>query len=455
MSRSTVLPVILSLLLSLSACAARQAPSGSRSFGETEITTWQDGKTGAVSLTYDDGIRTQFTRALPTMNRLGLPGTFYIVTGEVAGSRNPAKFVGRSIDEIVEESKTVPTNAANFFERAGALEYAGYEGAYELHRDAYNAFSPNRPDAAYRVVDAAYARIRAGELPRGRNTTAEAAQSGENSWDEIRRFAAQGHEFGSHTVTHAALAVLDEPNMLYELEKSREDILRELGEAHTFSVEGPFGVSDPRVMEYLLRLYPAPRNVMRDPYLEILLRGSRKAPGSSEREYVQWQKGPDGTTNDENATDTPLDEMKAWVDTTLAHQNIWLTLVFHGVDGKGWSAMPGERVDGFLEYVKAHEDRLWVATFGDATRYMRERKSGRVEAAESGGRLTVNVTHPLERRWYSLPLTLKTAVIGDRRTVRVRQGEREQQVPVREDGGRRYVLYRVAPNEGPVTLSAR
>jgi hypothetical protein len=28
-------------------------------------------------------------------------------------------------------------------------------------------------------------------------------------------------------------------------------------------------------------------------------------------------------------------------------------------------------VDAFLEYVKENEDRLWVATFGDVTRYAR------------------------------------------------------------------------------------
>ena len=427
-----------------------------RTFGETEITKWQDGKTGAVSLTFDDGIITQFTRALPTMNRLGFKGTFYVVTGEMRGSRHPPRFVGRPLEEIVQETKTVPTDARNFFERASALEYPGYEGAFEMHRAAYGAFRPGRPpEGAYRVIDDAYARIRAGELPRGRNINPETALSAENSWDDFRKFAAQGHEFGSHTVTHAALAVLDEANMLYELEKSKEDILSQLGEEHTFSMEGPFGVSDPRVMEYLLRLYPAPRNIMRDPYLEILLRGSRKAPGSSDREYVQWQKGPDGTKNDENTTDTSLEEMKAWVDSTLVHDNIWLTLVFHGIDDRGWSALPHERVDAYLEYIKEKEDRLWVATFGDVTRYVRERMAARVDARDAGDELIVTVTHPLDPKWYRLPLTLKTYVSSDREVMRVRQGDRDERVRVREEGGRRYLLYRVSPGEGPVTVSAR
>lgn len=34
------------------------------------------------------------------------------------------------------------------------------------------------------------------------------------------------------------------------------------------------------------------------------------------------------------------------VDTTLAQLNGWRTLVFHGIDDLGWSAVPGERAEG-------------------------------------------------------------------------------------------------------------
>jgi peptidoglycan/xylan/chitin deacetylase (PgdA/CDA1 family) len=35
------------------------------------------------------------------------------------------------------------------------------------------------------------------------------------TWPEIKQFAANGHEFASHTITHPRLSVLDEKNMLY------------------------------------------------------------------------------------------------------------------------------------------------------------------------------------------------------------------------------------------------
>ena len=50
-------------------------------------------------------------------------------------------------------------------------------------------------------------------------------------------------------MTHPRLAVLDEANMLYELEQSKADIRKFMGDAYTFSAEGPYGTEDERVME--------------------------------------------------------------------------------------------------------------------------------------------------------------------------------------------------------------
>jgi len=44
--------------------------------GKTEVTKWQYGTNGAVSLTYDDGSVNQFRAAVPIMDSFGLPATF-------------------------------------------------------------------------------------------------------------------------------------------------------------------------------------------------------------------------------------------------------------------------------------------------------------------------------------------------------------------------------------------
>lgn len=63
--------------------------AGAGDVGNTETTRWQDGKSGAISVTFDDGSPNQFRNALPILNRLRLNATFFIVTGEIEGSQNP------------------------------------------------------------------------------------------------------------------------------------------------------------------------------------------------------------------------------------------------------------------------------------------------------------------------------------------------------------------------------
>ncbi|HEX8675666.1 MAG TPA: polysaccharide deacetylase family protein, partial [Segetibacter sp.] len=83
---------IAAYLVLLVACNADEKLAG-----QTEITKWQYGKNAAVSLTYDDGSTNQFSQALPIMNRLGLPATFFIITGQIPGSQYQGRFIGRPV----------------------------------------------------------------------------------------------------------------------------------------------------------------------------------------------------------------------------------------------------------------------------------------------------------------------------------------------------------------------
>jgi peptidoglycan/xylan/chitin deacetylase (PgdA/CDA1 family) len=183
----------------------------------TEITKWQYGKNAAVSLTYDDGSINQFRKALPIMNKLRFPATFYIVTGNIPESKNTGKFIGRPVEEIIKETENTPTNKDNFFERASAVGFLGYEGTVESHTMAGQLYEQEKFEEAYQHIDEAYEKVRKGAFKP--KDTIQSTSSDQITWEEIKEIARQGHEFGSHTVTHPRLAVLDEDNMMYELEK--------------------------------------------------------------------------------------------------------------------------------------------------------------------------------------------------------------------------------------------
>ncbi len=414
---------------------------------QTEITKWQGDKKGAVSITYDDGSINQFRYALPVMQRLHIPATFYIITGPIPGSKYQGKFIGRPISEIIRETATQPTNEMNYFERASAAKYLGYIGADAYYDKSAIAFEDGKLADAYKIMDSLYSNVRNGSLKKGMELSDEVAQEKGLTWDSIKKYAGEGYEFASHTITHTHMAVLDTTNMFYELEKSKEDIKNHLGDRYTFTAEIPFGIEHPRAMKYSLPSYPTLRNLMTDPYMQEINRGYKTQPGSAGKEYVQWQRG--GTT------ETPLPLMQSWVDTTLAHDNIWLVLVFHGVDGIGYEALPHQLLDTYFQYIKQHNDSLWIATFSDVAKYMRERMHASLQTDKTKNKLVVHLQHSLDKNTYNIPLTLKTYVPQAWKAVTVTQDGKHQKVQANQDAKGTYVLYNASPNKGAIEVAAK
>jgi peptidoglycan/xylan/chitin deacetylase (PgdA/CDA1 family) len=412
--------------------------------GRTEISKWQYGKRGAVSLTYDDGTINQFRVAVPIMDSFGFPATFFIITGDIRGSQYHGTFIGRPTKAIIAETAKIPTNKDNFFERASAIGYLGYQGTLDYHTRAGALYDEGKhAEQAYRLLDEGYAKVRQGGFP---PTKPQGSSSDQNAmgWDELLALSHR-YEFASHTVTHPRMAVLDDANLAYELEKSREDILNHLGFRHTFSVECPYGTeNEPSVRAALLR-YQLARNHMPDENVEDIDRGNGMDPLASGKEYVRWQRGA--------LTETPLALMKSWVDKTAAQDNLWLVLVFHGVDGIGWKPTTGAELKDYFGYIKSKTGVLWVATFQDVGKYIRERRHGTVSSFPDGNAISIVLRSDLTDLSYDLPLTLKTSVPETWRQVRVQQGERITHVPVVGAKDDHYALYQAVPNAEVVTLS--
>jgi peptidoglycan/xylan/chitin deacetylase (PgdA/CDA1 family) len=413
---------------------------------KTEITKWQYGKNGAVSLTYDDGSINQFRVAVPLMDTFGFPATFFIITGNIPGSRYHGTFVGRPMSTIIRETASVLTNKDNFFERASAISYLGYEGTPDYHTRAGELYDEGKQlDQAYRILDEAYEKVRKGGFPPTK-TRQDIPQSHDNiTWNELRSLASRGYEFASHTVTHPRLAVLDDANLVYELEKSRQEILDQLGFKHTFSVECPYGTEDERAVHAALLRYPLARNLMPDKGVDDLDRFSNMSPAGSDKEYVRWQRGP--------LTETPMQLMKSWVDQAASQGNIWLVLVFHGVDGVGWKPKTSTELKDYFAYIHSKEQNLWVATFQDIAKYIRERQHGTVASYRDNEVISVTLRSDLTDLSYDLPLTLRTDVPKEWNAVEVRQGEQTQRVNVVRTKDADYVLYQAVPNAERVTLS--
>jgi len=416
-----------------------------QSVGKTEIMEWQYGKNGAVSVTYDDGSYNQFKEALPVMERLKMPATFFIITGGIPGSKYHGRFIGRPVKEIIAETATIPTNDQNFLERCSAAGYLGYKGTITYVTRAASMYDSKRKDRAYKLMDEVYEKVRHGDFQAGYQPCDEVLQEKGSTWDDFRRDAAKGYEFASHSITHASMPGLDSVNIAYELEKSKEEMRNQMGVKYTFSTEVPYGYENERVMKIAYKIYPALRNRMPEPWLTEIDRPSRKTPAINNKDYVQWQR--------ECNTHAPLPLMKSWVDTAADRKDTWLVLVIHGVDGLGYEALSHTLLDEYFQYIKSKNDKLWVATFGDVTKYMRERENAKVTQNDKNGKIVITLSHPLDNTMYTLPLTLKTYIPDTWKQATVKQGTKLKKVASEKDGKGTYVVYQANPNAGSITLS--
>lgn len=430
--------LVFGLAFQLASCGEPE-----KNVGLTEITKWQGNKKSAVSVTYDDGIVNQLTIAKPIMDSLGLPATFYIITGKVEGS-GKGKFIGRPQKTITQETAKIKTNADNFFERASLIAFTGTSEAEDYHARAGSMFEQGKVQEAYALIDEGYEKIRNGTMKDTDDVIFHNNVEDTTTWEQYKSFSAQGHEIASHTVTHPRLAVLDEVNMLYELEQSKADLLKFIGPESIFTAEGPYGTENERVMEYAHKVYPALRNRMPEEWLEEINRGNKMNPAESKKEYVQWQRGP--------LTDVSVDEMKRWVDTGMAHDNIWLVLVFHGVENLGWEPKTKAELVDYFSYLKDNEDKLWVATFRDVTKYLRERKSAQIQTELRDEAIAVNITSSLDAKVYDVPMTVKTYVPRGWKSASISKGDSTENLEIQKDEKGSFVLYSMKLGEGEVVL---
>jgi peptidoglycan/xylan/chitin deacetylase (PgdA/CDA1 family) len=417
---------------------------------QTTILKWPEGKQACVTFTYDDGTLNQFEIAVPLMDKHNFKGTFFINTEVFGGSENYATFVGRPITDILNESKTVSTNNENVLERTSMIRYLReiqkvpeirsfdmYEIGSNLERGRYAEVFSTVDEICKILVESK----KTYEVLDGQRS----ANMEVTTWNDLKRIAENGHEFANHTISHPHLSTMDRANILYELTKCKEDLSNFLGPEHTLSLECPYGIHDERVMEIAFEESTFLRNHVPEDYFDEILRSNPRPPGKSEKEYIHWQRGP--------LSDTPYTTMTAWIDTSI-HYNIWLVLVIHGIEGIGWEPLPAQRISDYFRYVKNKENAIWIASFQDAYKYIRERMNCRISESVSREEIMLTLECPLEPETvYNMPLTLKTPVPDEWEMVKIVQNNNIQRKKPVEEENKKFVIYNACPGAYHVSLT--
>ena len=176
-------------------------------------------------------------------------------------------------------------------------------------------------------------------------------------------------------------------------------------------------------------------------------------------------------TNDNLVTDAQRMKVPAYMILNAnAGDNIenWTAYIDHALAKNGWAPfcihliresevnthhILQSQADQLFAYTAELGDRVWVATYTDASLYFCEWASAEVSCEYADGAVTVTLTDEENNEVFDMPLTVKVSVPRSFRSGAVANGK-FLTVHKNEDGTQ-YVLVDVVPDSGAVTIRAK
>jgi peptidoglycan/xylan/chitin deacetylase (PgdA/CDA1 family) len=191
------------------------------------------------------------------------------------------------------------------------------------------------------------------------------------SWDEIRDLHNMGMEIGNHSLIHTFLnKISDEKELRHQINDSADIITREIGEAPV-SFAFPYNEWSPKAKKIALEKHIAIRDHWTD------------------------YGGP--------TFDAPF--ANALVQKAMRTHG-WLVPMIHGIDG-GFLPLSSSVFRQHLQFIKDHDDELWVSTFANVARYQQERTRASLTVQDSvPGETTFEIIAPTKGIDREVPLTV-------------------------------------------------
>jgi peptidoglycan/xylan/chitin deacetylase (PgdA/CDA1 family) len=173
-------------------------------------------------VTFDDGQRDNFVHARPVLARYGVPATFFVSAANVSSGEplwhdRIAFAVAKLVEQLGADADDVVRGifGANREEMSPSPDFSSSLARWAVARAKTLAL-----DARDEAIQRLCSRVDGPLVPEW---------DGIMSWEELRTLKAEGHEIGSHAMTHALLLDTQGCDQRWEVAESKHVIEREIG----------------------------------------------------------------------------------------------------------------------------------------------------------------------------------------------------------------------------------
>ena len=255
-------------------------------------------------------------------------------------------------------------------------------------------------------------------------------------WKGLQTAANNGHEIASHTVNHPSLDSISYSGQTMEYRDSKDTIESRIKGQKCVTIAYPYCSCGDSMLcsEY----YIAARSC--DGFMEP----------STPPNFMCISSvgcGEDGQVK-------TAEEFNAKLESALP-TNSWCVFMMHGIDNdKGFSPLNSNELASHLDYVDANRSKYWVSTFGNVTRYIKERNAASLTVLrESLKKIKLQFSDSLENSIYNFPLTIRRPLPKGWKGARVQQGAVKLPIQFVRMNLTHYIQFDAIPNGGIITIN--
>ncbi|HPD25189.1 MAG TPA: polysaccharide deacetylase family protein [Candidatus Marinimicrobia bacterium] len=254
-------------------------------------------------------------------------------------------------------------------------------------------------------------------------------------WSKLQSAAANGHEVGSHTVTHPDLSGLSEAEQITELQNSQNEINSRISGQRCITIAYPY-------------CNAGKTSICKQYY--IAARGcSGQIEPKTPSNFMNISSIVCGTEGSVKTANDFFNKAKS-----AANSKGWVVFLIHGIDNDGgWSPVTTENLTGAVDSLSAYPDKFWVSSFANVARYIQERNNVSItETAVTDSSITFQVSDTLDNGIYNIPLTIRRVLPEGWSSAEISQNSEKINSKIVEIGTTKYLMFNVIPDEGDIIL---
>jgi len=255
------------------------------------------------------------------------------------------------------------------------------------------------------------------------------------NWSALQAAASNGHEVGSHTVSHANLGSLTDNQQITELKNSQDVINSHIISQKCLTIAYPNCVEgNPDICS---QYYIAARGC------------SGQIVPKTPPDFMNISSFVCGSQGSVQRASDFENSINAAVSS-----NGWVVFLIHAIDNEsGYSPTNSAEIKIALEYLNQNKEKIWESTFGNVVRYIKERNEVSIkELSVKDSLITFCVNDTLDNSIYNYPLTIRRSLPQGWTSATISQNGKTLNSQVVTINSKNYILFDVIPDSGNIQM---